>query len=254
MLYFVGLGLANVKDISVRGLEYIKSSEIVFLESYTNLFESSIEEIKNFIQKDLIVLKRKDIEENYERILELAKEKNVCILTYGEPFFATTHIFLKNEALKRGIKVKIAHSSSIFSSIFSIGISSYKVGKVITIPLKSKITEMPKSLYDAIKFNKQNNLHTICLLDIDLENNEFLEVSDALKFLLELENNFRENILSENDFVAIVSRLGYEDEKVYFDSIKNLMFKKISLPAVIILLSKLSSIEKESLEVASEKV
>jgi len=254
MLYFVGLGLANVKDVSVRGLEYIKSSEIVFLESYTNLFESSIEEIKKFIQKDLIVLKRKDIEENYERILELAKEKNVCILTYGEPFFATTHIFLRNEALKRGIRVKIAHSSSIFSSIFSIGISSYKVGKVITIPLKSKISDLPKSLYDAIKINKENNLHTVCLLDIDVENNEFLEVSNALKFLLELENNFRENVLSENDFVAIVSRLGYEDEKVYFDSIKNLMSKKISLPAVIILLSKLSSIEKESLEVVSEKV
>ena len=254
MLYFVGLGLANIKDISIRGLEYIKNSEIVFLESYTNLFESSIEEIKNFIQKDLIVLKRKDIEENYEKILELAKEKNVCILTYGEPFFATTHIFLKNEALKRGIKVKVAHSSSVFSSIFSIGISSYKVGKIITIPLKSKITEMPKSLYDAIKFNKQNNLHTICLLDIDLENNEFLEVSDALKFLLELENNFKENVLSENDLIAIVSRLGYEDEKVYFDSIKNLMYKKISLPAVIILLAKLSTIEKESLELIAEKV
>jgi len=254
MLYFVGLGLANVKDISVRGLEYIRNSEIIFLESYTNLFESSVEEIKNFIQKDLIVLKRRDIEENFEKILELAKEKNVCILTYGEPFFATTHIFLRNEALKRGIRVKIAHSSSIFSSIFSIGISSYKVGKIITIPLKSKIAGLPKSLYDAIKINKENNLHTICLLDIDVENNEFLEVSDALNFLLELENNFKENVISEQDLVAIISRLGYEDEKIYFGSIKNLIDKKISLPAVIIILSKLSSIEKESLEVISEKI
>lgn len=253
MLYFVGLGLANVKDISVRGLEYIRNSEIIFLESYTNLFESSVEEIKNFIQKDLIVLKRKDIEENFEKILELAKEKNVSILTYGEPFFATTHIFLRNEALKRGIRVKIAHSSSIFSSIFSIGISSYKVGKVITIPLKSKISGLPKSLYDAIKINKENNLHTICLLDIDVENNEFLEVSDALKFLLELENNFKENVISEQDLVAIISRLGYEDEKIYFGSIKNLVDKKIYLPAVIIILSKLSSIEEESLKTLSEK-
>ncbi|MEM5828344.1 MAG: diphthine synthase [Candidatus Aenigmatarchaeota archaeon] len=247
MLFFVGLGLANIKDISIKGLELIKKSDIILLESYTNIFENSIEEIENFIGKKVEIVKRKDIEENYEKILEEAKNKNVCILTFGEPFFATTHIFLKNEALKRNIKVEIAHSSSLISSIFSIGISSYKIGKIITIPLRSKITKLPKSIYDAIKFNKEQNLHTICLLDIDIENNESLTPKDAIELLLEMENEFKENVISENDLIAIVSRLGFKDEKIFFGKIRELKNIDAKIPCTLIILSKLSSIEEESL-------
>lgn len=35
MLYFIGLGLASEKDVSVAGLEVIKKAERVYLESYT---------------------------------------------------------------------------------------------------------------------------------------------------------------------------------------------------------------------------
>lgn len=35
MLYFIGLGLASEKDISVAGLEVVKKAERVYLESYT---------------------------------------------------------------------------------------------------------------------------------------------------------------------------------------------------------------------------
>ena len=35
MLYLVGLGLADEKDVTVRGLEIIKKAERVYLESYT---------------------------------------------------------------------------------------------------------------------------------------------------------------------------------------------------------------------------
>lgn len=37
MLYLVGLGLADEKDISVRGLEVVKSAERVYLEAYTSI-------------------------------------------------------------------------------------------------------------------------------------------------------------------------------------------------------------------------
>lgn len=37
MLYFIGLGLGNEKDITVRGLEAVKSCEKVFLENYTSV-------------------------------------------------------------------------------------------------------------------------------------------------------------------------------------------------------------------------
>ena len=37
MLYLVGLGLADEKDITVRGLEVVKSASRVYLEAYTSI-------------------------------------------------------------------------------------------------------------------------------------------------------------------------------------------------------------------------
>lgn len=37
MLYFIGLGLGDAKDISVKGLEAIKRCKRVYLEAYTSL-------------------------------------------------------------------------------------------------------------------------------------------------------------------------------------------------------------------------
>ena len=35
MLYIIGLGLADEKDISVKGLEIVKKADRVYLEAYT---------------------------------------------------------------------------------------------------------------------------------------------------------------------------------------------------------------------------
>ncbi|KAK6428529.1 diphthine synthase, partial [Oleoguttula sp. CCFEE 5521] len=35
MLYIIGLGLADERDISVKGLEIVKRAERVYLEAYT---------------------------------------------------------------------------------------------------------------------------------------------------------------------------------------------------------------------------
>jgi diphthine synthase len=35
MLYFIGLGLADEKDITVKGLEIVKNASRVYLEAYT---------------------------------------------------------------------------------------------------------------------------------------------------------------------------------------------------------------------------
>ena len=35
MLYLVGLGLADEKDITVKGLEIVRKAERVYLEAYT---------------------------------------------------------------------------------------------------------------------------------------------------------------------------------------------------------------------------
>lgn len=37
MLYFVGLGLADETDITVKGLEIVKKAERIYLEAYTSI-------------------------------------------------------------------------------------------------------------------------------------------------------------------------------------------------------------------------
>ena len=37
MLYLIGLGLGDAKDISVKGLETVKNAKEVYLEAYTSI-------------------------------------------------------------------------------------------------------------------------------------------------------------------------------------------------------------------------
>jgi len=47
MLYFIGLGLADEKDITVKGLEIVKRAERVYLEAYTAVL---------LVEKDKLVI------------------------------------------------------------------------------------------------------------------------------------------------------------------------------------------------------
>jgi diphthamide biosynthesis methyltransferase len=49
MLYLVGLGLADEKDITVKGLEIVKKAERVYLEAYTAVL---------LVEKDVLVSRR----------------------------------------------------------------------------------------------------------------------------------------------------------------------------------------------------
>ena len=48
MLYLVGLGLGDAKDITVKGLEIVKNADLVFLEAYT----IKIQQINNLLNLD----------------------------------------------------------------------------------------------------------------------------------------------------------------------------------------------------------
>ena len=41
VLYFIGLGLGDAKDITLRGLEIVKRAKAVYLESYTSILQST---------------------------------------------------------------------------------------------------------------------------------------------------------------------------------------------------------------------
>jgi diphthine methyl ester synthase len=54
MLYVIGLGLGDVKDVTVKGLEIIKRCELIYLEAYTSILTCGQEEMVSFTNKLLL--------------------------------------------------------------------------------------------------------------------------------------------------------------------------------------------------------
>ncbi|RLE55367.1 MAG: diphthine synthase, partial [Candidatus Methanomethylicota archaeon] len=167
MLVFIGLGLNSEKDMSLEGLEAAKNADKVYIDTYTSFMPGlSLARLEEIIGKKIIKLKRKDIESpKANEILEAASAGDVALLVPGDPFVATTHMQLRLEAERRGIKTRVIHASSIFSAIpGETGLFSYKFGRAVTVtfPHGEHISETP---YDVVKENLERGLHTLLLLD-----------------------------------------------------------------------------------------
>ena len=80
-LTFVGLGLFDVKDISVKGLDAVRNADFVFAEFYTSKLQgSTIEEMEIFFQRQIKILSREGVEE--ETILLDSAAKGDIILLF----------------------------------------------------------------------------------------------------------------------------------------------------------------------------
>ena len=56
-LYLIGIGLHDEKDITLKGLELVKASDVVYLESYTSILAVSKEALeKTYGKKEDILL------------------------------------------------------------------------------------------------------------------------------------------------------------------------------------------------------
>jgi diphthine synthase len=188
LLTFVGLGLWDEKDISIRGLDAVKSADKIFAEFYTSrLMGLNQKALEKMARKDITVLDRAQVEEGFEKIvLSEAKNKNVCFLVGGDPLVATTHADLIIRAKKAGIKTRVIHNSSIYSAVAESGLQAYRFGKSTTIVFWTEKFK-PASFYEVIARNLGGNLHTLCFLDIDSEKGKFMEPREAMDVLLKME-------------------------------------------------------------------
>ena len=58
MLYLVGLGLGDIKDITVKGLEIVKKCDKVYLEHYTSILTVGQGELEKFYEREIILADR----------------------------------------------------------------------------------------------------------------------------------------------------------------------------------------------------
>jgi diphthine synthase len=136
-LSFIGLGLYDERDISLKGLEAIKSCDKLFAEFYTAaLAGTSLTKLEQKFGKPIKVLTREEVEQT-DNILKAAKKHNVAFLCQGDPLTATTHIELLLEAKELGIATEIIHGASIAVSVPGLlGLQYYKFGRTTTISPK----------------------------------------------------------------------------------------------------------------------
>ncbi|ENN96446.1 diphthine synthase [Methanocaldococcus villosus KIN24-T80] len=250
MLILAGLGLYDEQDMTLKTLNFAKKADKIYAEFYTSILTgTSIEKIEEVIGKKIEILYREDIENSY-KVVEEAKEKDVMLLTAGDPMVATTHIDLVIEAKKRGIKVIIINAPSIYSAVSITGLQIYKFGKTASIVFPEK-NYFPETPYNVIKENLERGLHTLCLLDIRVEKNEkkFMTANEALKVLLEIEKKRKEGVINLDTKAIVLARVGSLEPLIVYGKIRDLIDYNFGKPLhSLIIPGKLHFMEEEALK------
>ena len=80
MLYVVGLGLGDEKDITVNGLEAVKRCERVYLEAYTSILGVPKERLEALYGREVVVADREFVEQGIDGMLNEALKMDVAFL------------------------------------------------------------------------------------------------------------------------------------------------------------------------------
>ncbi|KAF7243543.1 Diphthine methyl ester synthase [Varanus komodoensis] len=232
MLYLIGLGLGDAKDITVKGLEVIKRCSQVYLESYTSILTVGKEALEEFYGKELILADRETVEQEADAILKDAQICDVAFLVVGDPFGATTHSDLVLRAVKLGIPYRVIHNASILNAVGCCGLQLYNFGETVSVVCWTD-TWKPESFFDKITKNRRNGMHTLCLLDIKVKEQSmenlvkgkkiyeppwYMSVNQAAEQLLAIVQKRRlegeEPEITEHTVCVGLARVGAENQKI----------------------------------------
>ena len=251
MLWFVGLGISGTRSIPIEVIKIIQEADFVYLEAFTSPISKQHEdEIKNMVNGSFKIAKRWLVEDGQE-ILNASKSSTVVLLSYGDPYVATTHIELRTRAKLENIKTSTIHSASVITSMIGeAGLQFYKVGRVVTIMNEKKSTITP---YTIIFKNLAQGLHSVILLEYNHDENYFLDPKDAISNLLDVEKEQKRSVLNYDTFAIIASRIGFDTQKIISGKFSNLL--KVDFgepPHSIIITGKLHFTESDAINVLTE--
>ena len=252
-LTFIGLGLFDAKDISLKGLEEIRNCDKVFAEFYTaKLTGTDINKIEKAIGKKIEVLSRDETEKG-DKIIESSMKRNVAFLTAGDPMVATTHVDLRLRAIKMGVKTRVIHGSSIVTAVPGLlGLQNYKFGRTTTLAYPEK-DYFPTSPYEVISDNKKMGLHTLVLLDIQADKKRYMTANEGMELLLKMEEKHRKKIFDEDSVVCVVARAGSAEPMTAADSVKKLIDRDFGPPLhTLVIPGKLHFMEIEALKTLAQ--
>ncbi|KAJ5204695.1 Diphthine methyl ester synthase [Penicillium cinerascens] len=236
MLHLVGLGLADEKDITVRGLEIVKKAERVYLEAYTAILLVDKAQLEAFYGRPVIEADRELVETGSDEILADADKADVAFLVVGDPFGATTHTDLVLRARELGIQTNVVPNASIMSGIGCTGLQLYNFGQTVSMVFFLENWK-PSSFYDRVRENVQIGLHTLVLLDIKVKEQSmenlargrrifepprYMTVAQCASQMLETEEDRKEGVYGPDSLAVGAARVGAPDQKMVVGTLKEL--------------------------------
>jgi len=244
-LTLISTGLHDEQDISLRGLEKARQCDALYAELYTTILDTDTQRLSALIGRKVHPLSRRMLEEQSDEILERARTQRVGILIGGDCLSATTHMSLLIEAKKRGIPVEVVHASSIFTAVAETGLSLYKFGRTVTLPLPER--GPPNTTLDVLEENMEQGLHTLILLDLDAEKRRHLPLPQAIGILLDAGKS---EAFNPDTLCVATARLGWEDSIIRSNKAVELKGLDPGLPPhALIVPGRLHFMEIEALKV-----
>lgn len=216
MLIIAGLGLYNLRDISMGTLEALRRSTKVFVEFYTSLIpDFKLKELEKIIGKNIQVLRRDQLEgDQLNQIVYDAKREDIVLLVPGDPFVATTHNVIRLAAIKQGVKVVALPAPSVINAVLaSTGLHIYKMGRPVTI-IRPTPNYFPSTPYQVFYENLIRGLHTLFLLELDVEKGYAMTACEAIEILQLLEEKERLGVIDDRTPFIAVARATSPDEAV----------------------------------------
>lgn len=264
-LFMIGLGLYDLADVTLRGLEIIRRCDILYLEHYTAILHTSKEDLEAFFKKNILIASRNLVEQSGDAIVQQAKTQDVAFLVVGDPFGATTHTDMFLRARQEGVRIEVVHNASILSAVGVVGLELYKYGKTTSIVFPDD-NWLPMTPLEVIHDNLDAGMHTLCLLDIkvaepskeDLKKGvntpqppRFMTVNEGLDVLKRLQEKAGIEVITEDKLLVGVARLGAcnGEPLIVTGTMKELMSTDFGTPmhSLIIPADNLHHIEEEML-------
>ncbi|KAK5725343.1 diphthine synthase [Elasticomyces elasticus] len=246
MLYIIGLGLADERDVSVKGLEIIREAERVYLEAYTAVLLVDQKQLESYYGRSVIIADREMVESHSDDILADAHEKDVAFLVVGDPFSATTHtdLALRCRQHEPPIPTRTLPNASILTAVGATGLSLYNFGQTVSMVFFTESWK-PSSFYDRVAENAGLGLHTLVLLDIKVKEPDlkamargkiiyepprFMTVAQCASQMLEVEEEREQGVCGKERLAVGVARLGSEGEKIVAGTLEDLASADLGPP------------------------
>ncbi len=208
-LTLISIGLTDHTDMSQRALQAARDCDILYAELYTMILDTDPQRLSEAIGRTVTELPRGRMEEGSASLIKEAQRGDVGVLVGGDALTATTHISLLLEAAKKGVKTRVVHGSSILTAVAETGLSPYKFGRTVTLPLPEK--GPPDTVLATLLENREHGLHTLVLLDLDTVNREAHTINRAINILLDAD---RPESIKGGTLTVGVARLGWEGQEI----------------------------------------